>query len=562
MYKIEELKEKILLAASTLGMDIDLNGTDLSREEKYALKNELVKGFDVDPLVATFLTITLKDGIDFDWLSMYSCKRSLYQINLGIIQGVDMSFSKKTLFTSLQLEAIRQWSRRGVDMSDLSFESLSHKNIRALAALKQAGCNYIKFVSRRYSAGFLNHYLETYKLLGDIENKEIFLKFGNVINSKKLLKENIDVKKLSQVGFFEASESVHQRLLSQLGIAFLRGDGDKVRWVFDHIELFSLQELLMINEIFKFEDLEAIKMTNENPAMVIFKGLGINDVNGNIKIYEEFFAKDCENYYEDRLMNCIKYGLDMTFLLRYELNSWEASCILNIINAMINNEYGVIYISKVLDIFDKALDLIEDTCTVFKRLNCIVSGLSHFENVDFEVLLDQSIPDLSKTDAIVGKHLKCDSKMVVEMNFSYFRQSQLLEKEIHPDVLSILPLGNTIEHVISDLNENAHLIDILKLDLYNLSGPSINVLAKFNHLKHLPGFYELGHKNFYSKSLFLGLDALELGLDILPVIRHFNGFYAEKVLRDMIENHLGTTNYISHSESECNASNEEECSLF
>lgn len=550
MYKIEELKENILLAASTLGIDIDLKGTNLSSEEKCALKRELIEGFRTDPVIATFITVSLKNGIDFNWLNMYEDKRSLYQINLGIIQGIDMSFSKRAEFTPLQLEAIRQWSKRGVNMKDLSFNVLSHKKIRILAELKQAGCNYVELISKHHSSGYLKHYLDVYKLLGDSGNREVFLMYDNVTNSKRLLKEGIDLRKLETIGFFEADEDLQLTALAQLGIAFRIGNGDKIRWVFDNIELFSIQEISMINDILKLKNLKQMKEDNEKPVVIILKSLGIETIKGNVIIYQSFFEKDHYAYHDNSIINCIKYGIDMTPLFGREINSTVKSCMLNILNNLIVKEYGEIFIPKIVNIFVESLDLIKDCVSVYKKLNCIVSKLRNYGNIDFEILLDQSIPDESKINAIVAKHLKLDVKAVENMHFSYFRFSDLLEQEVHPDLLKILQRGINVESLVSELNDNANLIDISKFNFDNLSGANVKILGKFNHLKHLPGFYELGHKNLFGTPLFLGLDALELGLDIFPVVKYANALYAENVLKNMIEEHLNTTNYIPHSESE------------
>lgn len=562
MYKIEELKGKILLAASTLGMDINLDGTDMPSVDLCALKRELIEGFKIDPVVATFVTNTLKDGVDFNWLDMYDDKRSLYQINLGIIQGIDMSFSKKYVYTSLQLEAIRQWAKRGVDMKDISFCTLPHKNIRALAALKQSGCDYIPFVCSHYSPGYLRNYLEVYKMIGHIEEKEIFLRVENVLNAKALIQNGIDLMKLKLIGFFEADEEVQTRVLCQIGIAIKRGRLCKLRSLFENIEMFSLHDLLMINNLFNLNNLENLKAEKINSSTLVFKSLGIHNAKGDPAIYDKFFEKDASYYDDSRKMNCIKFGLDITPFLKDSIDSNVMHYICNIANHMMDADYGVIQITDAFKVFEKAIDCLDNANLVFSRLSNLTSSLSNFDYLDFSVLLDQTVPDELKIEAILAKHLGCDVETVRNKNLSYFTQSRLLEKELHEDAKEIFLKKQKIDNVIDELNSAAYVIDVSKLDIEALGPSNVEVLAHFSHLKDKPGFYELAHLNFFGKVVFLGIDALELGLDILPIIKHLNGYYAENMLQMMIEEHLNTSDYISHSESEYKASNDSDMFPF
>lgn len=549
--KRKEIEEIIRISASMIGIDVEFNGCTISKEEKCILKKELIQGFGVDPVLATFLIMHLDNGIDFDWLEMYEDKRALYQINLGTIQGIDMSFSKFDKFTALQLEAIRIWIKRGVDMSDLSYPEIDHRNIRILAEMKKNGFNYMQYVSEYGNPGYLRAYNDLNQKINHLKHKDVFLKLPNVFDVIRLVDEGIDIEKLFDIGFNDLDIDDQIYIFYKLGVSCLNGSTDKVKWAFDHIDLFEIQELKMFNQLITIHNLEELKLLKKSPTEILLELFGVRHVNGDIKVYDAFFKKYTEDYCNSKNIECLKFGLDLSFVFNEKIVVSTRSSIVDILYSMIIKKAEKALIEKARTIFEKSLSLIPYKSNVFIRLaDLIIPHTKDFTNVDFSALLDTSIPNELKNEAIVAAKNGVHYEDIVALKFSKYQLTYMLNNKIHKNLLDVLHLGFIGIENLKELNKAAPFLDLFQFEGIHCSSENIAILSCFNDLKSKKGFYILGDGCFTCDTVFLAIDALRLDLDIYPYIKDLNDFYANKTLTKIIEKELNVKNFTSRSKDE------------
>lgn len=551
MEKREDLKEIILVAASTLGLCVSLGGCELSREEKYLLKRELIQEFNIDPVLATFLVNNLENGIDFDWLDMYEDKRELYQINLGTIQGIDMSFSKDSHFEALQLEAIRSYIKKGVDMSDLLFPEIDHRNIRILAELKKNGFNYVKFVRMNDNPGYLRAYKYLNEKIKDLKHKEVFLLIPNIFDIIRLVNEGIDIEKLFEIGFNDLDIEAQSYVFYKLGVCCYRGSSDEVRWAFDHIDLFEIQELEMFDRLVDIENLKELKRLKKSSTEILLEAFGVSHINGDIKLYDAFFSKHTEHYCNNKIIECLKFGLDMSFVYNERTPESTLSAIVNILYSMILRKTGKELIEKARSIFEQSLLILPNKCNVLERISdLITSKIKDFSNIDFSALLDQSIPNEFKSQAIVAAKYGIDYEEIVALKFTRYQLTYMLNNTIHKNLLDVLPLGIVRIENLKELNNAAPFLDLFEFKGIQCASDNVEILSYFSDLKSKKSFYLLGSSSFCCDTIFLAIDALRLGLDIYPYVKDLNDFYAKRNLLKMIEKELNMNKFTSRSKAE------------
>lgn len=549
MEKREKLKEIVLVAASTLGICVEFFGCEITKEEKSLLKKELIQGFNVDPVFASFLVNSLEKGIDFDWLEMYTDKRALYQINLGIIQGIDMTFSKCSKYDSLQLEAIRVWAKRGLDMKDLCISDISHDRIRGLAELKSNQFQYIPYVSPYVAPSFLRGLNILNQKIKHMKNKDVFLEVENVFDTIRLIDEGINIEKLLEIGFADQSAYDKNCIIYKLGISCRNKAVDKIKWAFDNIHLFTLQEFKMFDQLIKLRDFRKTKLSCRNGTEFILKSFYVKDLKGDVDIYDQFFSKDANYFKKTRFINCLCEGYDICPILKESLSYLTQKSIVSLIYKMIEKKVDRERIQETLDIIIQSLSILEKPDLVYKSIADFVAPHTlDYYVIDFSILLDTSVPEEFKCEAMVAKKLGLDYDKINDLHLLRFQFPYLLNNDINKKFLDVINKDFVKYENLGALNEAADFLDIDKFENLSPASPNIAIMICFQWLKDKEGFYILSDVSFSEKTVLVAIDALMLGIDIYPYVKDKNNFYAVYNLRTLIEEKLNVKNYTSRAE--------------